>query len=106
MAEGGTLPNDGYDSSNFGNQDSIAFEVSVLGIAMEGNELGYSFGLCKIYYFASRVVGATVTSTQRWAGEVAGLAYAFFYCRALTSRRESRPLSHLATYGHHRHTKC
>jgi hypothetical protein len=82
MAEGGTLPNDGYDSSNFGNQDSIAFEVSVLGIAMEGNELGYSFGL---YYFASRVVGATGTSTQRWAGGVAGLAYTFFYCRALTA---------------------
>ena len=43
MAEGGLVPNAGYDVSNFTNQATVAVELSILGYQIEGKEPGYSF---------------------------------------------------------------
>jgi len=69
IAEGGLVPNAGYDISNFSNQAAIAVELSVLGYQMEGKVPGYSFGMLGVYHLGSPPHGTTTTpSKKRKAG--------------------------------------
>ncbi|PVH72213.1 hypothetical protein DL98DRAFT_596250 [Cadophora sp. DSE1049] len=65
MAEGGIVPNAGYDISNLSNQDSIAVELSVLGYQIEDKEPGYSFGMRGVYYLGSPPHGTTMTPSKK-----------------------------------------
>jgi hypothetical protein len=65
MAEGGLVPNAGYDISNFSNQAAIAVELSVLGYQMEGKEPGYSFGIRGVYHLGSPPHGIATTPSKK-----------------------------------------